>query len=110
VTDREMRRVMPFPYEGDRLPPALGAVVQNTVLRGEQPAREVIHTPEGEWCVGDGVNDPNVPGAVTATHISHAVERNGSIASLANMPPGHIAQRPDPGHDWEVRVLTGWGQ
>lgn len=51
---------MPFPYEGDRFPPALGAVVQNTILIGEQPAREVVHTPEGDWCVGDGINDPNV--------------------------------------------------
>ncbi len=35
---------VPFPFEGDRFPHQLGAVVQNTVLRGEQPAREVIHT------------------------------------------------------------------
>jgi hypothetical protein len=101
---------MPFPYEDDRFPLELGAVVQNTVLRGEQPAREVIHTPEGDWCIGDGVNDPNVAGAATATHIWHAVESNSSIALLAAMPPGHVAQRPDPGHDWEIRILTGWGE
>jgi len=101
---------VPFPYEGDQFPPALGAVVLNTVLHGEQPAREVIHTPAGDWCVGDGVNDPNVPGASTATHISHAVQRNSSIASLATMPPGHIAHRADPGLDWDVQVLTGWGE
>ena len=105
-----MCRVMPFPYDGDRFPPALGAVVQNTVLRGEQPAREVIHTPEGEWCIGDGVNDPNAPGAATAIHISHAVERNSSIASLASMPPSHIAKRIDPGHDWVIHTLTGWDE
>jgi hypothetical protein len=110
MTDTEMRRVMPFPYEGDRFPAALGAVVQGTVLQGEQPARVVIHTPEGDWCIGDGVNDPNLPGASTATHISHAVELNSSIAALATMPPGHIARRTDPGHDWQVQVLTGWGE
>lgn len=101
---------MHFPLEGGRLPHQLGAVVQNTVLRGEQPAREVIHTPTGEWCSGDRVNVPNVPGAATATHISHAVERNGSVASLATLPPGHMAVRPDPGHDWEVRILSGWDE
>ena len=101
---------MPFPYEGDRFPIALGAVVQNTVLSGEQPAREVIHTPEGDWCVGDGVNDPNASRASTATHIVHAVERNGSIASFASMPPGHIAHRTDPGHEWQIRALSGWGE
>ena len=105
-----MHRVMPFPYKGERFLADLGAVVQNTVLSGEQSAREVIHTPEGDWCVGDGVNDPNMPGASTATHIAHAVERNGSIASLANMPRGHIASRPDPGHEWHVQALTGWGE
>src|SRR3954469_20436337 len=107
MSGREMRRVVPFPYEGRRFPRSLGAVVQNTVLGGEEPAREVIHTPDGEWCIGDGVNDPNAPGAATATHISHAVERNGSIAYLATMPHGHIAKRRDPGHRWEIRVLTG---
>jgi hypothetical protein len=101
---------MPFPYEEGRFPAALGAVVQNTVLSGEEPAREVIHTPEGDWCVGDGVSDPNVPGACTATHISHAVERNSSIALLATMPPGHIAHRLDPGASWEIEALTGWGE
>lgn len=106
----EMHRVMPFPYQGGRFPPALGAVVQNTVLQGEQPAREVIHTSDGDWCVGDGVSDPNVPGASTATHISHAVERNSSIASLATMPHGHIAHRADPGADWEIEVLNGLGE
>ena len=98
------------PYTGGRFPPTLGAVGQNTVLHGEQPAREVIHTPEGDWCVGDGVNDPNVPGACTATHLWLAVERSSSIASLATTPPGHIAHRADPGADWEEQVLTGWDE
>lgn len=108
MTDSEIRRSMPFPFEGDRFPPELGAVVQNSVLRGDEPAREVLHTPDGEWCIGDGVTNPNVPGAVTATHIVHAIERNSSISSLATMPPGHIARRPDPGADWQVQVVTGW--
>lgn len=66
-----MYQHLPFPYEGDELPAELGAVVQRTVLDGVEPAREVIHTPEGSWCVGDGTHDPN--------------------------PPGHIAERRNPG-------------
>ena len=108
--DGEMQRVMPFPFTDGLFPPALGAVVQNTVLRGEEPAREVVHTPDGAWCVGDGVNDPNVPGAATATHIVHAIERNSSLASLANMPRGHIARRAGPGDAWEVQALAGWDE
>jgi hypothetical protein len=105
-----MHRIMPFPYEGAQFPPGLGAVVQDTVLRGEEPAREVIHTPENGWCIGDGVNDPNVPGASIATHIWRAMERNSSIASLASMPPGHIAERSGPGEPWTIKVLVGWGE
>src|SRR5687768_14557825 len=93
----EMFQHLPFPFEEDRFPNELGAVVQRTVLSGDQPAREVIHAPDGSWLVGDGVNDPNPPGSSIATHMAHAIERNSSIAQLANMPPGRIAQRSEAG-------------
>ena len=101
---------LPFPFSGDRFPDALGAVVQRTVLSGELPAREVVHTPDGSWLIGDGVNDPNLPGASVATHVWHAISTNSSIADLATMPPGHIAQRSGPGHRWAITVLEGWGE
>jgi hypothetical protein len=93
---------LPFPFEGDVFPASLGAVVQLTVLEGAEPAREVIHAEDGSWLVGDGVNDPNVPGAVVATHMAHAVERNSSIAELAAMPAGHRATRSGPGATWVI--------
>ncbi|RHW22408.1 hypothetical protein D0Z08_31535 [Nocardioides immobilis] len=108
MTDREIFRELPFPYEGDRFPPQLGALVQRTVLTGELPAREVIHAPDGSWMVGDGVNDPNSPGAAVVTHIAHVVDRNTSVASLATMPPGHIAKRGGPGEPWQIMRLVGW--
>lgn len=103
-----MLRHMPFPFPGDAFPPELGAVVQCTVLRGERPALEVVHAPDGSWLVGDGVDDPNVPGASVAAHIGHVVERNSSVAGLATMPPGSIAQRDAPGQPWTVSALIGW--
>lgn len=105
---REMFRHLPFPFENERFPIELGAVVQKSVLTGEQPAREVIHAPDGSWLVGDGVNDPNLPGASVATHLAHAIERNSSIAELGGMPPGRIAQRSEPGEAWTICVLEGW--
>ena len=99
---------MPFPFRGGRFPDELGAVVQRTVLSGEEPAREIIHTPDGTWAVGDGINDPNVPGACTVTHMAHAVARNSSLAALATMLPGHIAQRAAPGEPWTIAELEGW--
>jgi hypothetical protein len=68
----------------------------------------VIHSPDGSWLVGDGINDPNLPGASVTTHIWHAVERNSSVRSLASMLPGHIARRDGPGHEWQIRILEGW--
>lgn len=105
---REMFQHLPFPYGGDEFPADIGAVIQRTVLDGVEPAREVIHTPDGSWLVGDGLNDPNGPGVSVATHIWHAIERNSSLRSLASMPPGHIAKRNDPGSEWQILLLVGW--
>lgn len=98
----EMFQHLPFPFPDSTFPRQLGAVVQRTVLRGEEPAREVVHATDGSWLVGDGVNDPNEPGACVASHIWHAIDRNSSMVELADMPPGHIATRLTPGDSWLV--------
>lgn len=105
----EIRRHLPFPFEGGRFPKALGAQIQATVLSGDIPAREVIHTPDGSWLIGDGVSDPSLPGASMVSQISHAVQWNSSIAELATMGPGHIATRLDPGHPWHIAALGASG-
>ena len=76
--------------------------MQRTVLDGELPALLVVHTAENDWCVGDGINDPNEPAAWVASHMKHVIERNSSVATLANLPPGHQAQRDAPGSPWIV--------
>jgi hypothetical protein len=81
-------------------------VVQLTVLNGLEPAREVVHSEDGSWLIGDGVNDPNLPGACAVTHISHAIAGNGAIAELATMPPGHMARRDEPGSEWRTEPLA----
>jgi hypothetical protein len=101
---REMFRQLPFPFDDGSFPWQLGAVVQRTVLDGSEPAREVTHWADGDWTVGDGASDPNIPGAAVATHIWHAIDRNSSIAALAVMPPGHIARREGPDSGWEIFV------
>lgn len=97
-----------FPFVDGRFPRELGAVVQVSVLTGEQPAREVVHTSDGSWAVSDRVGDPNLPGASVATHISHAVQRDPSIAELATMPPGHLAHRSGTDAPWSIAVFAGW--
>jgi len=98
----EIFRSLPFPFDGGEFPATLGAVVQATVLSGEQPVREVVHASDGSWLVGDGVNDPNEPGAVGVTHIWHAIRLNPSMTELATMSPGHIATRTGPGDRWII--------
>ena len=97
-----MVRFLPWPFPDGEFPRELGAVVQVTVLDGELPALLVIHAPEGDWLVGDGLNDPNDEGASVATHIWHAIERNSSMAELASLPPGRQATRRWPGDPWVV--------
>lgn len=93
---------LPFPFEGGVFPQHLGAVIQRTVLHGDEPVREVVHADDGSWLVGDGVHDPNEVGACVVSHIWHAIERNTSMLELAAMPPGHMATRSGPGDAWLV--------
>jgi hypothetical protein len=72
---------------------------------GSMPALVVGHAANGDWYVGDGVNDPNLPGAAVATHLAHAIQRNSSIAGLATLPPGHEAHRRWPGDPWITRPV-----
>jgi hypothetical protein len=99
---REVFRDLPFPFPKDEFPSDLGAVIQRTVFNGDLPAREVVHDADNSWAVGDGVNDPNEPGACVVGHMLHVVERNSSVASLASMPPGYIATRGGPGEPWQI--------
>jgi hypothetical protein len=103
---RELFRDIPWPYADGKFPSNLGAVVQLTVLDGALPALVVHHLRNGDWGIGDGVNDPNLPGAAVLTHIWHAIEQNGSIAGLAHVPPGHVARRQSPADNWVVSEVS----
>ena len=98
----EVLRHLSFPFPHDRFPAELGAVIQRSVLEGREPAREVIHTEDNDWAVGDGIDDPNQPGACVVAHLLHVIERNSSVAELATLPLGHIAVRTQPGEAWSI--------
>lgn len=97
-----MFRHLPFPFPDGRFPSQLGAVVQVTVLEGVEPAREVIHSDDNSWLVGDGVNDPNLPSASVATHIWHVLKLDPTVAELASLPIGYIATRAAKHEPWRV--------
>lgn len=70
-----MHRFLDWPFIDGQFPRSLAAVVQRSVLEGEEPARLVVHTAGNDWAVGDGVNDPNLPGASVATHMWDVMSR-----------------------------------
>lgn len=100
----EVSRAVDFPFPEGRFPDRLGAVVQRTVLDGHEPARVVIHDEDNDWLVGDGVNDPNLPGASVVACISHIAAADSSLAELASLPIGHIAERDDSNLSWTISL------
>lgn len=91
-----MFKELPFPFHDNEFPADLGAVVMRTVLDGQRPGLHVAHFPDGGgWAAGDGVGDPNEPGAVIATHIWHAIEKDSRIREVASLPPGQQANRSE---------------
>jgi hypothetical protein len=103
---REVQRVVPWPFEDGRFPSDLGAVVMRTVLSGERAALQVVHFPDGDWGVADGVGDPNEPEACVISHIRHVVDRDASMEELASLAPGMAAERSAAGEPWVVSPFT----
>lgn len=96
----EIFQYLPWPFETAQFPSNLGAVVHWTVASGEAPALFVGHTETNSWLVGDGVNDPNIPGACAAMCIWAAIKHNSSIRTLADLPMGWAAERDAPAASW----------
>ncbi|MEU4297203.1 hypothetical protein [Kitasatospora aureofaciens] len=99
-------RHAPVPFPDGRFPPDLGAVVQRTVAEGRMPALVVIHDGEGDWLIGDGVNDPNLPGSSDVYCIACTTENDPSLSELAGLPPGFAAFRDGPGLPWTVEPFS----
>ena len=86
-------------------PSGLVAVVQKTVIAGELPALIVIHDDEGDWLVGDGVNDPNEDGACGLYHMDHVVALDEAIQEAARLRTGYTATRDSLLDSW---VFSKW--
>ena len=97
-----MVQYVTFPFATERFPDELGAVVQTTVFNGTEPARLVVHTMDNSWLVGDGINDPNLPGAAIAVHIRHLIDGDPTIEQLARLPLGCAATRSGRADAWEI--------
>lgn len=102
----EMFQSRPWPFQGNRFPNDLGAVVMKTALHDGLPVLQFVHSPDNSWLVADGVHDPNLPGACIATHLRHVLERDPSLAELASLPIGSQANRSAVGEPWVVQPFS----
>ncbi|MFF3762538.1 hypothetical protein ACFYYR_00345 [Streptomyces sp. NPDC001922] len=104
--EHELFRTVAFPFPEGRFPRDLGAVVQRTVAEGDLPALTVVHDTDGDWLVGDGVNDPNLPGACIVHCLVHLAEADPSLAETATLPPGYAAYRDGPDQPWSIEPFS----
>jgi hypothetical protein len=102
----EMFQSRPWPFQGNRFPADLGAVVMKTVLDDGLPVLQFVHSADNSWLVADGRNDPNVPGACVATHLQHVLKNDPSLGELASLPIGHQANRTSVGELWVVEPFS----
>ena len=82
--------------------PGVAGVVQRTIINGELPALIVVHDDEGDWLIGDGINDPNEDGACGVYHLGHVVSLDESLAEVMNLPAGYAATRESASSPWEI--------
>ncbi|MGC0334584.1 hypothetical protein RKD23_007574 [Streptomyces sp. SAI-170] len=92
-----------WPFTDGTFPQHLLAIVQRTVADGSRPALMVIHDDEQDWLLADGLHDPNADGASIVCHLDHVLGLDPSVAALASLPPGHIAERVCLDEPWSIR-------
>ncbi|MFE1308089.1 hypothetical protein [Streptomyces sp. NPDC058755] len=80
----------------------VAGVIQRTIINGELPALIVIHDDEGDWLIGDGINDPNEDGACGIYHLAHVVSLDESLTEVMNIPIGYGAKRESASAPWEI--------
>jgi len=101
-----MQPEISWPFAEGVFPAGLLAIVQRTVADGTCPALMVIHDDEDDWLLCDNVHDPNSADASTVLHLDHVLALDPSLADLAGLPPGHIAERTTAQSPWAVRAWT----
>jgi len=79
-------------------PPHTGVYLSKTVNNGSEPVTFVSHDAEdGAWqLLGDSMSDPG--GVISCFH--HPIDRDPSIAELADLPLGWYAERDKVGDPW----------
>lgn len=86
-------------------PPHTGVFLSETVFKGTEPVTYVSHDAEdGAWqFLGDSMANGGGP-VISCFH--HPIDRDSSLAELADLPLGWYAERGDVGEPWIRRKHT----
>lgn len=74
-------------------------------MRGELAARVVVHDEDGDWLVGDGINDPNEEDGRGLFHLVDVVMNDPSIQPALGIPSGFAGTRDS---SEEAQVVSPW--
>ena len=61
-----------------------------------------MQRPENEWCISDGVTDPNAAGATVAVQI----RSDPTLEPLASLPVGFQAERESLDGPWRITPFS----
>ena len=89
----------PFEYPED-----LATFCRASIFEQDNPIIRVGHNSAGDWMFLDGyIEEGEEPEVVC---LSHVFEHDPTIAEVADLPPGWIAEREGPGKPWKRSELT----
>ena len=81
------------------------SIVSTRVLDGSEPLRLAAHNADGSWQFLDG--KPVDVDHLISTHAHHLFDEFAAdLASLRDLPVGHLAERHGPGCPWRVEVYV----
>jgi len=81
------------------------SIVSTRVLDGSETLRLVVHNDDGSWQFLDG--KPVDADHLISTHAHHLFDEfPEDLASLHDLPRGHLAERRGPGFPWQVDVFV----
>jgi hypothetical protein len=87
--------IWPFDQEPD-----VAALTTRQVLEATQPIRQVVHySDDHSWAFTHGTSDEKEDYRIV--HMRELIERDDTLRTIADLPPGWSAWRNAVGDDWE---------
>ena len=100
---RKKQKIEAFPFAGQ---PNTACIVCRHVMRGERPVLYASHDAEdGMWQFMCG-GEHSFPDDAGVIGLSEILELDATVAAIASIPCGYVAERESDKADWVVREET----